>query len=285
MPYTLTFDGNFFHIADFIKGLDSLVKTEERKGRRRRPPDHRRRLLARPRIRNRASRALEATLLGHHLPDAARTGRHRRRHADRPGAGDGHAGLDHDRRRRHEAAEDGPELKMPELKVPPFLSDLYYDLRDRRLLPLVGAGRSSRSSRCRSCSAAARRSRSRRPGLGRRSPRPRGADGRRSSPSSRRRPGLRDYRKRLDGRTPTDPFKQRFTGAGPRRAPNSAERRKTSNRRARDDLDHRNHRRADGSGGDPDAGRGRRRRARAGARLRASSPVAERRREPGQAAA
>ncbi|HEU4599490.1 MAG TPA: hypothetical protein VFS26_07075, partial [Solirubrobacterales bacterium] len=36
----------------------------------------------------------------------------------------------------------GPELKMPklkggEMKVPPFLSDLYFDLRDRRLLPLV----------------------------------------------------------------------------------------------------------------------------------------------------
>jgi Tfp pilus assembly protein PilO len=27
MPYTLTFTGDFFHIADFIKGLDSLVKT------------------------------------------------------------------------------------------------------------------------------------------------------------------------------------------------------------------------------------------------------------------
>ncbi|HWI97111.1 MAG TPA: hypothetical protein VNS60_13690 [Solirubrobacterales bacterium] len=32
----------------------------------------------------------------------------------------------------------GPELKMPELKVPGFLVDLYWDLRDRRLLPLVG---------------------------------------------------------------------------------------------------------------------------------------------------
>jgi len=31
----------------------------------------------------------------------------------------------------------GPELKLSELKVPPFLTDLYYDLRDRRLLPLV----------------------------------------------------------------------------------------------------------------------------------------------------
>lgn len=28
MPYTLTFTGDFFQMADFIKGLDSLVKTE-----------------------------------------------------------------------------------------------------------------------------------------------------------------------------------------------------------------------------------------------------------------
>ena len=27
MPYTLTFKGDFFHIADFIKGLDALVRT------------------------------------------------------------------------------------------------------------------------------------------------------------------------------------------------------------------------------------------------------------------
>jgi hypothetical protein len=32
----------------------------------------------------------------------------------------------------------GPELKLSELKVPPVLRDLYWDLRDRRLLPLVG---------------------------------------------------------------------------------------------------------------------------------------------------
>lgn len=31
MPYTLTFSGDFFHIADFIKGLDSLVKTQNAK--------------------------------------------------------------------------------------------------------------------------------------------------------------------------------------------------------------------------------------------------------------
>ena len=27
MPYSLTFEGNFFHVADFIQGLDSLVRT------------------------------------------------------------------------------------------------------------------------------------------------------------------------------------------------------------------------------------------------------------------
>jgi Tfp pilus assembly protein PilO len=32
MPYELTFTGRFFKLADFIKGLDSLVKTENKKG-------------------------------------------------------------------------------------------------------------------------------------------------------------------------------------------------------------------------------------------------------------
>lgn len=31
MPYELTFTGDFFHIADFIQGLDALVKTENEK--------------------------------------------------------------------------------------------------------------------------------------------------------------------------------------------------------------------------------------------------------------
>jgi Tfp pilus assembly protein PilO len=31
MPYDLTFKGDFFHIADFIEGLDSLVKSENEK--------------------------------------------------------------------------------------------------------------------------------------------------------------------------------------------------------------------------------------------------------------
>ena len=107
----------------------------------------------------------------------------------------------------------GPELKRPDLKnvkVPPFAADLYRDLRDRRLLPLVGLvlvaivavpfllGGSEPVP----------------------SAPPGGSLGTTTevAPASNLRvveaqPGLRDYRKRLADRTPTDPFKQRYTGA------------------------------------------------------------------------
>lgn len=108
----------------------------------------------------------------------------------------------------------GPELKMPKLKgggmkVPPFVSDFYADLRDRRLLPLIAlllvaiiatpivlAGGSDKPE-----------------------PMPGSSTIGGSSPASARSltvvkaaPGLRNYRKRLDHRSPTDPFKQRFNG-------------------------------------------------------------------------
>ena len=73
MPYTLTFTGNFFHVADFIDGLDSLVKTHERKGRRRRTAADRQRLLAG----GGAEGGLPdpgGELLGHHLSDPAGQG-------------------------------------------------------------------------------------------------------------------------------------------------------------------------------------------------------------------
>jgi hypothetical protein len=102
----------------------------------------------------------------------------------------------------------GPELKMPELKVPDFLVDLYWDLRDRHLLPLVGLaivalvalpfllGGSEDSH-----------------------PAP-VAIGSPPSPETagsslnvvEAKPGLRDYRKRLRDDSSTDPFVQRFTG-------------------------------------------------------------------------
>jgi hypothetical protein len=108
----------------------------------------------------------------------------------------------------------GPELKIPDLrslKVPPVLNDLYQDLRDRRLLPLVGLilvailavpfllGGGSDEEEPTPFPAAP-------------------LEG--STPSARQasltvvpaRPGLRDYRKRLRHRSSTDPFKPRFTG-------------------------------------------------------------------------
>lgn len=105
----------------------------------------------------------------------------------------------------------GPELKLPDaenLRVPAFLEDLYYDLKDRRLLPLVALGivaiiavpfllaggsdkPEAHAPRVRGSIATAS-----------------GADG--SLTVVRSNPGLRDYRKRLH-RKPTDPFKQHFT--------------------------------------------------------------------------
>jgi hypothetical protein len=106
----------------------------------------------------------------------------------------------------------GPELKMPELKnvkVPSFLSDLYYDLHDRRLLPLVGlvlvaivavpfllGGDSEEAEPAPEAIAGA-------PAAGARAS---------SLTVVEAQPGLRDYRKRLSRRSPTDPFEQRYTG-------------------------------------------------------------------------
>jgi hypothetical protein len=106
----------------------------------------------------------------------------------------------------------GPELKMPELKVPTFLVDLYHDLVDRRLLPLVvlvvvaiaavpfllGGDSEEEAPPA--------------------APEPiAGASGAPAVDTARltvvqANPGLRDYRKRLAARKPTDPFEQRYTG-------------------------------------------------------------------------
>jgi hypothetical protein len=106
----------------------------------------------------------------------------------------------------------GPELKMPklrggEMKLPPFFSDLYYDLRERRLLPIVAlvlvaivatpfllSGGSEEAEPL---------------------PAPGPIAGASSVPSGltvvQAQPGLRNYKKRLARRSPTDPFHQRFT--------------------------------------------------------------------------
>jgi hypothetical protein len=104
----------------------------------------------------------------------------------------------------------GPELKMPDLKVPAFLVDLYWDLRDRRLLPLVGLaiiaivavpfllGGGSEEEEAAPAVAGVSSAPS---------PEPTGA----KLTVVEAKPGLRDYRKRLREERPTDPFVQRYT--------------------------------------------------------------------------
>jgi len=106
----------------------------------------------------------------------------------------------------------GPDLKMPDLKVPQFAADVYYDLRDRRLLPLVALVVVAIVAV---------------PFLLGGDPdevQPPPADSRAQSSIAttearltvvQGKPGLRDYRKRLRGRSATDPFKQRYTGLPP----------------------------------------------------------------------
>jgi hypothetical protein len=104
----------------------------------------------------------------------------------------------------------GPEVKMPELKTPAFLGDLYSDLRDRRLLPLVALvivaiaavpfllGGDSEEMYVSGPSAGLS-------ALG---------TGAKASKLTvvEATPGLRDYHKRLSNRSPSNPFKQRYTG-------------------------------------------------------------------------
>ena len=104
----------------------------------------------------------------------------------------------------------GPEMKMSDLKVPEPLVDLYWDLRDRHLLPLVvlaivaivavpfllgGGSKQAPAPAPVSVGAAP-------------SPEPAGS----KLAVVEAKPGLRDYRKRLRHDKPTDPFKQRYTG-------------------------------------------------------------------------
>jgi hypothetical protein len=104
----------------------------------------------------------------------------------------------------------GPELKMPQLKVPDFLLDLYYDLKERRLLPLVAIllvalvalpivlSSSSGAEEVEEAAAVATVST--------------------ATPTSslvvtEAAPGLREYQRRLAGHSATDPFVQKFAEA------------------------------------------------------------------------
>jgi hypothetical protein len=106
------------------------------------------------------------------------------------------------------------KLKGPNLTVPPFVADLFYDLRDRRLLPLVAVvavaivavpfllgGGSKRQPPPPPPVAGAIASSV--PGT---------AAGSARLTVVEAKPGLRDYRKRLSRRPVRNPFKQRYTG-------------------------------------------------------------------------
>ena len=107
--------------------------------------------------------------------------------------------------------KSGPELKVPDLRgvhPPAFIEDLYYDLKDRRLLPLVAlvivaivavpfllSGESDAPEVHAGLAGGGAAN---------------GSGARAALTVVRAEPGLRDYHKRLH-RRPTDPFKQHFT--------------------------------------------------------------------------
>jgi hypothetical protein len=106
----------------------------------------------------------------------------------------------------------GPELKLSEIKVPRFLEDIYYDLKDRHLLPVaaillvaivavpIAVGQSGSEGPAPTEAPAAEAQSS--------ATRPSGELVAKSAP------GLRDYRRRLDHRQAKDPFVQQYTDEG-----------------------------------------------------------------------
>lgn len=103
----------------------------------------------------------------------------------------------------------GPEIKLPPLKVPAFLGDLFQDLRERHLLPLVAIlligivavplafGGSSDGEGAEPL-----------PAVGGAAA---GAGG--GELVAKAAPGLRRYQRRLDNLKAKDPFEQQYTGA------------------------------------------------------------------------
>ena len=97
-----------------------------------------------------------------------------------------------------------PEIKVPSIKLPAALSDLFSDLRDRRLLPLVGVLAIA------IVAVPIALSKSSTPA----SPGPASAG---AAPADNltivaANPGLRDYKLRLRGDKAKDPFTQQYTG-------------------------------------------------------------------------
>lgn len=110
----------------------------------------------------------------------------------------------------------GPELKLSalkEIKVPGFVQDVYYDLKDRHLLPIavillvalvavpIALSQSSSETEEPAGEASASTSAT-------------GAEARSGELVAKAAPGLRDYRRRLNHLRAKNPFIQQYTGGG-----------------------------------------------------------------------
>jgi hypothetical protein len=105
--------------------------------------------------------------------------------------------------------KQGPELKMPDLKVPEPLVDLYWDLRDRHLLPLVVLAIVAIIAVPFLIGGGSKQAPAPHPARVGPAPSPEAPGAKLAVVEAK--PGLRDYRKRLHRDKPTDPFKQRYT--------------------------------------------------------------------------
>lgn len=109
----------------------------------------------------------------------------------------------------------GPELKMPDfknMKVPQPLVDLYWDLRDRHLLPVLGLVLVGIVAVPFLLSGSKEEAPPSSVPLGAPSPEPIAGVSKSRLTVVQAEPGLRAYKKRLTHDSPTNPFKQRYTG-------------------------------------------------------------------------
>ncbi len=105
----------------------------------------------------------------------------------------------------------GPEIKLSEIRVPGFVLDVYYDLKERHLLPVaavllvaivavpIALGQSSGSEEGEGAGTA--------PAAATGAASGNGGSGQLVARSA---PGLRDYRRRLQGHSAKNPFKQQY---------------------------------------------------------------------------
>jgi hypothetical protein len=114
----------------------------------------------------------------------------------------------------------GPELKLSEIKVPGFVEDVYYDLKDRHLLPIAAILLVALVAVPIALSQSG--SETEEPGGG--GAGASSAAGTRSGELvAKAAPGLRDYRRRLKHLQAKNPFIQQYAGNGPAESTSSAE--------------------------------------------------------------